>query len=160
MQDPYWKQRTNKLPADGKEVAKLKKQLSELSKDFHALLGVHEKSDASLQDVQGKIKLLRQELSSKDKQLDLCRRTVDRLTEEKAQNEVSCYARSTHVCLNTDQYLLNLRVNLLQGSIAADKAYIRKLENRLLSVKNAAELQSKCIEYRVQVKYCITGSEI
>jgi hypothetical protein len=41
---------------------------------------------------------------------------------------------------------------LLQGSSAADKAYIRKLESRLLSVKSAVELQGKCLEYKAQVR--------
>ncbi len=102
MQEPYWKQRTKSAP-DGAETAKLRRQLAEISKDFSGLLGLQQKSDAQLADLQGKIKLLRQELATKDKQLDLCRRTIDRLTDERAQHEarqrlivVGCY-----VCLGS-----------------------------------------------------------
>ncbi len=88
VQEPYWKTRQRKLP-DGSENAKLKRQLSELSKDFQGLLNLHDKADATRSDLQEKIKFLRQELAAKDRALDLTRRTVDRLTAEKTQHEVS-----------------------------------------------------------------------
>lgn len=95
LQLPYFKQRARAPAASGDgqaEAARLRKQLAELSKDFQGLLKAHEKADGTLQDVQGKIRVLRQEVAQKDKALDLCRRTIDRLTAEKAQMEVRCSA--------------------------------------------------------------------
>ncbi|GAB4822349.1 hypothetical protein N2152v2_009395 [Parachlorella kessleri] len=125
--EPYWRQRTKSAAGtDGAETAKLRKQLAATSKDFSTLLSLQQKSDAQLSDLQAKIKMLRQEVAAKDKQLDLCRRTIDRLTDERAQSE---------------------------GNAAAQKAYISKLEARLLSVKNTVELQSKCTEYKCQAEH-------
>lgn len=94
-QEPYWHRSSLARPAqqrrgvpDASEAVRLKKQLAVLSKDFSGLLANHERADAQLQDLQTKIRLLRQELASKDKALDLSRRTIDRLTQEKTQHEV------------------------------------------------------------------------
>ena len=173
---PYWKQRGSGggRGDGGAEAARLRKQLAELSKDFAALLKAHERGDAALQDVQGKIKLLRQEAAAKDKQLDLCRRTIERLAVEKTQREArqgraglsvgSCgpepALQARRACNSDDWQTERRRLRVpnwrcvfapAQAAAAADKAYIRRLESRLLSVKDAVETQLQAAEFKAQV---------
>lgn len=91
QQVPYWKaQLPQPKPSSlmWSENAKLKRQLGDLSRDFQRLLGLHERSDAQVADLQNKLRQLRGELATKDKALELSRRTLDRLAEEKVEQEV------------------------------------------------------------------------
>lgn len=57
------------------------------------LLKTHERQEAALIDLRQKVRVLRQEGEAKDKQVDLARRTVERLAAEKAALESSSGGR-------------------------------------------------------------------
>eukprot|EP00887_Chlorella_sp_A99_P003111 scaffold9.g3111.t1 len=108
-QEPYFVTKNKRAQGDGAEVAQLRKKSAVLGREFE-------------------VRQLRVDGEAKDKQLDLARRTVERLTGEKAA---------------------------LESTAAADKALIRKLESRLLAAKGAVDLQAKCSDLRSQLDVAV-----
>ncbi|GMH36001.1 hypothetical protein BSKO_03869 [Bryopsis sp. KO-2023] len=105
--------------------AKLRNELSGLRKDFKELSRHHDRAENQVWDLRDKLKGIKSDASSKDKQLDLARRTVDRLTAEKSR---------------------------LEANVANDKAYIRKLEAKISTLKSSVELQSRCGFFKNKVR--------
>lgn len=88
------------------------------------LLRLHGKQESTIADLRTKIKHLRQDNLSKEKQLGLAHRTIERLAVDKRG---------------------------LEAGEAARKAYIRQLESRLAMVKTPSELKKLCVQQEKEI---------
>jgi hypothetical protein len=87
-------------------------------------LRLHGKQESTIADLRTKIKHLRQDNLSKEKQLGLAHRTIERLAVDKRG---------------------------LEAGEAARKAYIRQLESRLAMVKTPSELKKLCVQQEKEI---------
>jgi hypothetical protein len=87
-------------------------------------LRLHGKQESTIADLRTKIKHLRQDNLSKEKQLGLAHRTIERLAVDKRG---------------------------LEAGEAARKAYTRQLESRLAMVKTPSELKKLCVQQEKEI---------
>ena len=86
---------------------------------------LYERQETVIADLRGKLRLLRKDADSKDKQVELAHRTIERLSVEK---------------------------NGLEAGDAAKKTYIRQLESRVTGMKGTTELRELCGEMQAEIQ--------
>ncbi|WIA15494.1 hypothetical protein OEZ85_002132 [Tetradesmus obliquus] len=101
--------------AVGREAA-LQKQLQEAARDRQDLAKRYEAKDQKCNELRDKLKVTKAALSSKERELDMAQRLLQKLGQEKGQ---------------------------LRDEVAESKVYTRKLEARLDELKGQADLSSK-----------------
>lgn len=89
------------------------------------LLKLHERQESVIADLRAKLKQLRRDGATRDKQLELAHRTVERLSISK---------------------------NSVEAGEAANKAYIRQLETRIAGMNSASDLHTLCKSLQTEVK--------
>lgn len=88
------------------------------------LLKLYERQEGAVADLRHKLKQARGDMNEKAKQLDLAHRTIERMAVSKSG---------------------------LEATSAAEKAYMRQLESRLLALKGASELDQRCAQLKSEV---------
>lgn len=136
-------------------------------------------------DLRQKVRQMRGAADERDKALHLARRTVERLSEEKAQLEAAAaggapgmgrtaglgHGNSGWGCghalrLCRGREMAGLAGAFSRGGLlpAGTQAYVRKLEGRLLAVRHAAELEARCSQLKAQVgcacRICVLTSPL
>eukprot|EP00878_Enallax_costatus_P039087 GHUV01044610.1.p1 GENE.GHUV01044610.1~~GHUV01044610.1.p1 ORF type:complete len:323 (+),score=145.45 GHUV01044610.1:136-1104(+) len=101
--------------AVGREAA-LQKQLQEATKDRQDLVKRYEIKDQKCNELRDKLKVTKAALSSRERELEVSQRMVQKLGTEK---------------------------NQLRDEVAEQKVYVRKLEAKLDDLKNAADISNK-----------------
>lgn len=89
------------------------------------LLKLYERQETIIADLRAKLRLLRKDVETKDKQVELAHRTIERLSVDK---------------------------NGLEAGDAAKKTYIRQLESRVAGMKGTTELREVCGEMQAEIQ--------
>ncbi|DBA72756.1 TPA: hypothetical protein ACH3X2_010149 [Trebouxia sp. C0005] len=115
---------TVKTP-DHSAVARLKHELQDERRKLQALTKSNQQSVDKMAEYKERYRGLRAAMGDKDKQLDLAKRTIERL---------SC------------------QCNAMEAGVATDKAYARKLEAKLSASKSISDLHARCSQYKLKLR--------
>ncbi|DBB04616.1 TPA: hypothetical protein ACH3X1_012686 [Trebouxia sp. C0004] len=119
---------TMKTP-DHSAVARLKHELQDERRKLQALTKSNQQSVDKMAEYKERYRGLRAAMGDKDKQLDLAKRTIERLIITLSKNLI-----------------------LVQAGVATDKAYARKLEAKLSASKSISDLHARCSHYKLKLR--------
>jgi hypothetical protein len=124
---------------------------------FQALAKLQDAMRANVEDFQQKNRVLRKALTTKERQLSLAQRTIERLSNERTMIQVfaaqAVHSQDPAACFEYSQESQALRDDLhgWQAVSEADKARIQKLDAALSAMRSISGSQMLCKQHRIKV---------